>query len=325
MAPGSRFDGRRLQQSIRDPRAGTKPARLDCPSKNEVWRRAKTYWEKMFELLRGIFLSLTFQSRDDPSDAYGSMTCAGISSLIIIDENLKKPGDAVDPNGNISCCRELHRHEKVDRALEWMALHFSVQAPGQDTMTKFYYLYGLERAGRISGRRFFGEHDWYRLGAAHLIKTQKGTGAWQGTSGLGEDSEFIATSFALLFLAKGRRPIVIGKYQHADEESDWDVHPLGVHYLVRRMEQAWSAKLNWQTIDGRRATVDDLHEAPILFISGRDQLELNDEQKQNLKMYIESGGFVFVEAAQEMAVGRMWNSIKNFALWSAKLFPGNVL
>lgn len=295
---------------------------IGLPVTEQVWQQATTYWMGMFDASSGGF----YYRHGIPNEPYGSMTCAGISSLIIISENLKDPNDAVGPNGNISCCRDSKPPDQVSRAMEWMAKHFSVQRhPGKGSETKFYYLYGLERAGRISGRRFFGEYDWYRLGAAHLIKTQKGTGAWQGTAGLGEDSELIATSFALLFLSKGRRPVVIGKYQYADDDSVWDVHPQGVHYLVRRLEQAWNAKLNWQTIDGQRATVDDLHEAPVLFISGRDQLPLNDQQKQSLRAYVESGGFVFAEACQGDGCGDDVEFDKRFRELVAELFPGSAL
>lgn len=295
---------------------------IGLPVSEDVWIRAQAYWTSMFHAPSG-----GFRYRHNIRDyAYGSMTCAGISSMLIIAENLKKPSDFVDPNGNISCCHDLPAPKEVEEAIAWMAREFAVQKnPGQDTMTKFYYLYGLERAGRISGRRFFGEWDWYRLGAAHLIKTQKGTGAWQGTGGLNEDSEYIATSFALLFLSKGRRPIVIGKFQHAEDETVWDAHPQGIHFLVRRLEQAWSDKLNWQTIDGRKATVDDLHEAPVLFISGRDQLNLTDTQKQNLKAYIDSGGFIFAEAVQGDGCGENAHFDQRFRELVGELFPGSVL
>ena len=43
-----------------------------------------------------------------------------------------------------------------------------------------YYLYGLERAGRLTGQRFFGEHDWYREGAEELVHDQDQLyGFWQ--------------------------------------------------------------------------------------------------------------------------------------------------
>ncbi len=296
---------------------------IGLPVTDQVWQRAKIYWENMYEAKSGGF----FYRPNIRQDPYGSMTCAGISSLIIIEENLIDPRDAVSPEGNIVLCRGARKIDKVSKAIDWLAKHFSVQRnPEQDVMTKFYYLYGLERAGRISGRRFFGEYDWYRLGAAHLIKTQKdASGAWQGAGGLGEESEIIATSFALLFLSKGRRPIVVGKYQHADADADWDMHPQGVHYLIRQTELQWNMKLNWQTINGRKATVDDLHEAPVLFISGRDRLDLSPEQKKNLKAYLDSGGFIFAEAAQGDGCGENVEFDRKFRELVAELLPGNQL
>ena len=39
-------------------------------------------------------------------------------------------------------------------------------------MWPLYYLYGVERAGRLSAQRFFGPHDWYREGAAYFVDGQ---------------------------------------------------------------------------------------------------------------------------------------------------------
>ena len=40
---------------------------------------------------------------------------------------------------------------------------------------------GMERAGRLTGQRFFGDHDWYREGAEELVHTQdKLQGFWRG-------------------------------------------------------------------------------------------------------------------------------------------------
>lgn len=295
---------------------------IGLPIDQQVWQRARKYWDGRFDPQSGGF-SYRARVRDHP---YGSMTCAGISSLIIIDENLKDPRDAVSADGTILCCRDPLPNQNLARGIEWLAENFAVSFnPQESAMTKFYYLYGLERAGRLSGRRFFGMHDWYRLGAAHLLKTQKGTGAWQGSGGLWEDSEFVATSFALLFLSKGRRPILVGKYQHADQDEAWDIHPLGLHYLTRSVEQQWNQKLNWQTIDGRKAGVDDLHESPVLFISGRDQLDLSAQQIKDLRTYLETGGFIFAEAAQGDGCGDDVAFDRKFRAVVAEMFPGNRL
>ena len=41
-------------------------------------------------------------------------------------------------------------------------------------------LYGIERAGRLTGRRFFGDKDWYRVGCEYLVAAQNRDGSWGG-------------------------------------------------------------------------------------------------------------------------------------------------
>ncbi|MGK4277519.1 hypothetical protein, partial [Escherichia coli] len=69
-------------------------------------------------------------------------------------------------------------------------------------------------------------HDWYREGCQVLVENQdKLNHSWVGT-GAGEGQPEIGTSFALLFLSKGRRPVVIAKLQHhagvGVGTPDWD-------------------------------------------------------------------------------------------------------
>ncbi len=39
-----------------------------------------------------------------------------------------------------------------------------------------YYLYAMERVGRLTGQRFIGGIDWYRAGADYLLKIQDESG-----------------------------------------------------------------------------------------------------------------------------------------------------
>src|SRR5690606_19081757 len=116
--------------------------------------------------------------------------------------------------------------ETVERALAWLGRRFSISAnPGVSGGQRFwlYYLYGLERAGRLTNQRFIGQHDWYREGAEVLTREQvELTGFWK--MGLApEDQPAIATSLSLLFLAKGRRPVLAAKLKHGDD-NDWNHH-----------------------------------------------------------------------------------------------------
>ena len=75
----------------------------------------------------------------------------------------------------------------------------------------------------------------------------------------------------------------------------------------------------------QRSHVDDLRETPVLFVSGRDDLNLNPQQKENLKKYIENGGFVFAEACQGDGCGNNVNFDKRFRNLMNELFPASEL
>ncbi len=262
-----------------------------------VWLRAKTYWSKLRRGKGGF----CYDNRGG-IPVTGSMTCAGISSWLIINENLAKPEDFLE-GGRVACCGEDLDLQVVRAAMDWLGDNFTVKfnppvRGARQTGAQLYYLYAMERAGRLSGERFIGVYDWYREGASHLVGKQASNGSWIGGGG-GHSGTFdeISTAFALLFLSKGKRPVVFGKYQHTTT-SDWDRHPKGIHYLTRQVGTEFEQKLNWQTVRGVDATVDDLLEAPVLFFSGRDALKLTKKQKDNLKKYVENGGFIFAEACQ---------------------------
>jgi len=267
-----------------------------------TWQRALNYWLscQRADGAWSYYKPLKDQPEAPPT---GSMTCAGIGALVISQGRLSD-GDAQVVGGTIRCCCPQQGDDELQRALQWLGAKFTVNAnPSPSSIGGlnlgrsglFYYLYGVERVGRLTGLRFIGKHDWYREGAEMLVQQQdKLSGFWRG-SGSGEDNELVATSFALLFLAKGRRPVVIAKLQHGYTR-DWDLHRSGVHNLVRHVEPLWRQKLTWQTIDARAAKVEDLLETPVLMISGREALELTPDQKQNLKQYVSQGGFILAEA-----------------------------
>ncbi len=280
-----------------------------------VWRLALDYW-------------LTTQ-RTDGSWGYkpigrtpstGSMTCAGICSTVIAQGRLST-GTASIQDGVVHCCGESDETGAVERGLTWLGKNFSVGVnPGDDNYL-LYYLYGLERVGRMTGRRFIGAHDWYREGAELLVREQDINGSWRGIST--ESNPLIATSFALLFLSKGRRPVVMAKVKYTDQR-EWDLHGGGVPNLIRQVEKSWLRALTWQTVDLKAASVADLLESPILFFSGRQALNLPPEQCDALRMYVEQGGFIFAEACDEDGCdGKAFD--ESFRQLMKTLFPTSAL
>lgn len=262
--------------------------RVGVSAADQTWRLARDYW------LRTQAPEGSWSYQPGAGGGTGSMTCAGIGSVIIAAQKLEEP-DAQVAGGVVQCCGKQDRQGAVERGLEWLGRHFSVQTNPGSGAWLLYYLYAVERVGRLSAQRFLGGHDWYREGADLLVRNQdQVSGFFKGQGGL-EDNPFIATSFALLFLSKGRRPVLWAKLMHGTGD-DWNHHRHDVANLTAYVETRWRRELSWQIIDPRLASADDLLEAPVLFLTGRDELKLLDQQASALREYVNRGGFLFAEA-----------------------------
>ncbi len=286
--------------------------RVGVKVRGDVWQLALRHWIKA-QRESGSF------SYEPDSSATGSMTCAGISSLVIASGKVYQT-DASVVGGKVQCCgasntstaSERARVEQaIERGLDWLGRNFSphnnptsvTDLARQDLLRKawvYYYFYGVERVGRLTGRRFFSgkrlaqQRDWYREIAAELVARQdSAAGFWKGPQ-LPEDRETIATSLALLFLSKGRRPILLAKLKHEPSE-DWNRHRGDAANLTHYVEGKWKRDLTWQVVDIRTADTDDLLEAPVLIINGRDGLTLSVAEKNKLREYIDRGGFIFAQ------------------------------
>jgi hypothetical protein len=118
--------------------------------------------------------------------SYGSMTCAGVCARAIARHQLGEQDPGAD--------------EVLERGLGWLNANFTVTRNPPNQQWLYYYLYSLERVGRILDTEFIGEHEWYPVGARHLLAQQKADGSWLGTGT--EAHPPVATSFALLFLTR---------------------------------------------------------------------------------------------------------------------------
>ena len=262
----------------------------------DTWERARAYWT-------GCQNDNGSWGYYRPLEGSGSMTCAGISSLII-SSDLIHQADARVTGDHIDCCArsETDNSDKIENALAWLARNFSIERnPGQRAagLWHLYYLYGLERVGRLTAHRFIGGSDWYREASALLVKQQDGlSGYWRGM-GHAEDDRNIGTSLALLFLSKGRRPVLLAKLKYGRNE-DWNQRRADVNNLTLFVESRWKREMTWQVIDLEAASVDDLLQAPVLYFSGnRNPMPPTEERQrqlaQKLRDYLDRGGFIFAE------------------------------
>jgi hypothetical protein len=76
---------------------------------------------------------------------------------------------------------------------------------------------------------------------------------------------------------------------------NWCQRPRDVALFTRWMTEVTERKLNWQIVSNR-ASVDDFHDAPVLFMAGNQKLALPPATVAKLKQYVEEGGLLFGQA-----------------------------
>jgi len=212
-----------------------------------------------------------------------SMTVAGLASLFVTHDYLDAPllGTAVgrDPFSK-PLARGLAWLESRDNCIEG--------AYGG------YTLYGIERVGLASGFKYFGDHDWYRELAAHLLRTQRPEGSWGGGRGIGPASrgDLTETAYCLLFLARGRHPVLMNKLRF---DGCWANRPRDVSNLARFASKELERPLNWQVVPLRRDWMDWM-DSPVLYLASHEAVQLTDRDIENLRRFVEAGGLIFTQA-----------------------------
>ena len=276
----------------------------------QTWELARDYWERNQNNDGGWgYMVGGFSNASGKAQSRGSMSVAGIASLSICQQMLKSDA-GVAADGTPPCCDDVAHDTAIDKGIHWLAGAFSVHRNpglgGNDSL--MYYIYGVERAGRLSGQRFFGDHDWYREGTEKLLGIQDGVdGRFVGV-GTHEANPVYSTSLALLFLSKGLAPVLINKLKYGPRhpnnpnillDSNWNRHPRDVRNLTELISSMpkWPKLLTTQDLDLARAVksggVNALMQAPVLFITGPGRISFNAAETKLMKEYLEEGGFIF--------------------------------
>ncbi len=214
-----------------------------------------------------------------------SMTAAGIATLFITQDNTYT--DLPDRHGNVS-------NNNIINGLTWMTAHFN-------EVTTNYAWYGVGRIGAASGTKYFGTIDWFERGATSLLKTQKPDGSWLLAPGpYGETLS--ATCFAVLFLSRGRAPIMLNKLQYEmaaktpkAQEANWNERPRDAANLAQWTGDQFEGTVNWQLVNLKVAP-EELRDAPILYLAGDQALSFTDEEESKLKTFVHEGGMILANA-----------------------------
>lgn len=275
--------------------AESQDAKTDIPVR--FWQIEDTAWKRAQTRDGGWnYNSLS----PETSDATVSMTAAGVATLFITQDYTLEE--------NWSLTRGGVRNEAIERGLNWMDQHIEQALGGE-----FYTMYGVERIGTASGRKYFGTKDWFQIGADYLVAHQNADGSWNNRWGSLAD-----TSFGLLFLARGRAPVMMNKLEYAGDKKvadPWNERPRDVANLARWAGRQDEAYYNWQVVN-LKVPPEELHDAPILCISGALPLNFTPDEQSRLRTFAEEGGLILGNAD-----GGREAFAKSFQELGRRLFP----
>lgn len=262
-------------------------ARLGAEVPPNVWKVIDGRWKGLQDSATGGW---SYTGTGAPT---GSMTAAGVATLFITLDHLAGPprdeGNATEP--------------AIDRGVDFLAAELPKILAGPGYSAQFYTLYGIERIGVAGGYKLLGNVDWYAAGCDFLVRTVNGEGYWP----VSEWSAEVDTSFALLFLARGREPVMMNKIKYEQAapatagqpaEARWNQRGRDVANAARFVGQQLERSFNWQIIDLAAASVRDLHDAPIAYLSFRRGVPptLTPDAIDKLREYVESGGMLLLNA-----------------------------
>jgi len=303
---------------------------------HDAWKQADTAWRKD-------------QANDGswPGSATSSgiaMTAAGITTLFITrdfinrDQLLDQPSNLRDP--------------AIELGMAWLAHHGDSIFRQHEAFDGLYY---IQQLGLVSGYKYIGDINWFRRGAETLLRSQDAA-----TGRFGNSTQYWRnirnTAYGLLFLARGRAPLLMSKlrYDLPPAANDTAVNPAAgaapdaapadgqasgalaggeTSGAGGPVEANWNQRphavanlarwVGWQIeselnwqIIDVSAPVAELHDAPILIIGGDQEVTLTDAQKQKLRQFVEDGGLIFGNANRGSD-----QFSKSFVALGAELFP----
>jgi hypothetical protein len=224
-----------------------------------------------------------YEGKDQPNEHTTiQMAAAGVATLFITQEFVHGEDGIEGTKGNIN-------DPFINKGLDYITKAY----PELLEKPLLYAMYGIERVGVASGYKYFGNIDWYQSGASALLRVQN-QGRWEGPHD---------TAFAILFLSRGRAPVMMNKLAYnitapngKTREANWNQRPRDVANATRWAAEKTERTLNWQIINLNVADIHDLHDSGLLYITGNQGFAFTDKEKAMLKQYIEEGGIIIGNA-----------------------------
>jgi len=226
-------------------------------------------------------------------DSRVSMTAAAIATLYIAGNELFVPTDV---------CGEYTTNRPLARGMSWLARNHRKWYDPQPHL--YYTLYAIERAGVLSSQKTIGKTDWFMEGAQFLLRKQRSDGSWAKNP--------VDTSFALLFLVKGKAPLLISKLRWRGK---WNNTIHDVQNLARFYGACTGENVGWQAVCVD-APLEEMLKAPVLFLNGNTEVNFTKDELRKLRDYVRNGGTIWAETC--CGVEAFDRSFRKVA---SKLFP----
>ena len=198
-------------------------------------------------------------------------------------------------------------NDAIARGFSWVDAQAQFQSGLYGSGQGLYGLLAIERALLLDGRVAVGGRDWFRHDAEALIRQQRSHGGME---------DVIDTSFAAIFLARGRVPVWATKLR--DDEGDWDRRPDDLAHLTAALADWREAELGWQSATLADEPTDWLN-APVLYLSTGRALALEPHEVDRLRLYIDLGGMLVLNP-ENAASGFQ----RDLYRWMSGLYPGSV-
>ena len=297
---GGRYDLSNTQMAIL---ALREAALAGCEIPDVVWQRSQGLYFRLQQKDGSWNYGEHNKNRGQQCPGYGSMTAAGLASIFITMDNLNLASGCPCRSGRSQENRGTF-DRRVDAALTWLEKNFTASKNPKDPAGHYHYywLYSVERVGIAAGYKYFGTHNWFKEGAEHLVKKQAGDGHW---------GQLHETCFAILFLYKGRAPVLYNKLEF---DGVWNAHRRDIANLKTYIQHNKEQMFHWQIVS-LRAPVQELHDAPVLFITAESVPTFSDAHKKKLRQFTDTGGTILLEASCGNAQVRRWATDFLKAMW----------
>ena len=231
---------------------------------------------------------------------YMAMCCAGVASLHLLGEKMETA---------TTRCGNYKANPAFTKGLKRIEHHFKGKENSHWARSyPCYARYALERVGIFLDIKMIDGRDWYQEGVQQILA---GSVAANNAD----------KSFALLFLAKGFKPIAIAKWQWGGRDNtDWNNDHNDVRNWTKIAGKKFKTKLDW-THDKLLSLKSPAAKASMIFVNGHERFTATDDQLAFLRSFLDKDGTIVAEACCDRKA--FFNSFKK--VMETKLYPGKNL